>query len=107
MLQLVSRCSAQARRLSRRWKAAQHSIEWDEEATAQARKLFKRYDLDVSGTLNSNEERSQLATGLLFAWRDTEQACPIDTNEMEYELANLEALNEKNAWSFDDFRSNA
>merc|ERR1711975_115498 len=59
---------------------------------------FHRYDLDESGTLNSNEELKQLSTNLSFKLRLTLTGDEIDTI---VEAAG--ELNDENEWKVDEF----
>ena len=74
-------------------------------------KLFARYDLDNSGTINSNDERQQLVTGLLMAeQREYQLKGKTFTfrkksllSLIDQELANFEPITEANQMDINQF----
>lgn len=59
---------------------------------------FHRYDLDESGTLNSNEELKQLATNLSFKLRLT-----LTGDEIDAIVEAAGNLSDENEWTVDEF----
>merc|ERR1711935_930163 len=64
---------------------------------AQAKKIFDRYDLDESGTLNSFEEATQMTTNLCFSFK-----YDIVSEEIRVRLLPLEDV-ENSPMNFQEF----
>jgi hypothetical protein len=60
---------------------------------------FHRYDLDESGTLNSNEELQQLSTNLSFKLR-----LPLTGEEIDEIVASAGHLDNDNCWDLEEFK---
>jgi len=71
----------------------------EEEVDALIETYFHRYDLDESGTLNTNEELQQLATNLSFKLR-----LPLTGEEIDRIVSSAGELSSENAWTLDQFR---
>merc|ERR1711918_312785 len=71
----------------------------DEELNSLIETYFHRYDLDESGTLNTNEELQQLTTNLSFKLR-----LPLTGEEIDRIVSSAGELSGENAWTLDQFR---
>jgi hypothetical protein len=71
----------------------------DEELDTLIETYFHRYDLDESGTLNSNEELQQLSTNLSFKLR-----LPLTGEEIDEIVDSAGQLSDMNSWAIDTFR---
>merc|ERR1712146_180592 len=71
----------------------------DEELNSLIESYFHRYDLDESGTLNSNEELQQLSTNLSFKLR-----LPLTGEEIDEIVDSAGQLSDMNSWAIDTFR---
>jgi hypothetical protein len=78
--------------------AAQLGIN-DDELDSLIETYFHRYDLDESGTLNSNEELQQLSTNLSFKLR-----LPLTGEEIDEIVDSAGQLSDVNSWAIDTFR---
>ena len=66
--------------------------------------LFRRYDLDNSGTLNTSCELQQLTFNLTFKISQTPYDVPVPGQDaIDQLLAQIGELNDENAWSVEDF----
>ena len=75
-----------------------------------AREMFPQYDLDHSGTLNSNIELEQLAVAIEYKFTTRFASYPtypgarfLSRGETAAVLAEMEPLNDENAFSVDEF----
>ena len=65
-------------------------------------KYFERYDLDGSGTLNSDEEREQLTTNLCFKFRVSMEGSDID-KILQSETEKNGELSDDYSWDAEEF----
>jgi hypothetical protein len=71
----------------------------DDELDSLIETYFHRYDLDESGTLNSNEELQQLSTNLSFKLR-----LPLTGEEIDDIVESAGQLSDSNSWAINTFR---
>jgi len=75
----------------------------DEQDEKTIRRLFQRYDIDESGTINTKEEFHSLTLNLLFKIRDRQPDPMITPEALTVVVERVGAIDESNTWDPDRY----